>query len=117
MLGQSDIDRLKKKLVAERRALTDEDAAHAANRDPVELDQTRQGRLPRMDALQQQAMANAAHARTELRLKRIDAALERIDEGEYGFCQRCGDDIDVRRIEADPATATCIDCADPGRRH
>ena len=50
-----------------------------ASQATVELDQTRVGRLSRMDAMQQQAMAKATNARAELTLKRIASALARCD--------------------------------------
>ena len=49
---------------------------------PVDLDQTRVGRLSRMDAMQQQAMASDIKARLQLRKRRLDAARERMDSGE-----------------------------------
>lgn len=44
-------------------------------------------------------------------IARIDAALVRIDEGEYGFCARCGRDISAARLDAVPYTPFCRDCA------
>lgn len=41
----------------------------------------------------------------------IDRALEKIAEGTYGVCDRCGGDISPARLEALPATAHCVDCA------
>jgi len=78
---------------------------------PVELDQTRQGRLSRMDALQGQAMSAAVRRRRADALRRIDAAIERLREGEFGYCTRCGEEIDARRLDIDPATPQCRDCA------
>ncbi len=43
-------------------------------------------------------------------LKKIDEAIERIDQHLFGICDRCGDDIDIRRLEARPVTTMCIDC-------
>lgn len=80
-------------------------------RRPVELDQTRQGRLSRMDALQMQAMTQATDRRRREELSRIDSALKRIASGEYGICISCEDDIAPARLKADPTTLTCIDCA------
>lgn len=85
--------------------------ATAADRKPVELDQARVGRLSRMDALQDQAMAQAVDDRRGLQIKRIDAALSRVEAGEYGFCTTCGEDIEPRRLELDPATPQCLKCA------
>lgn len=43
-------------------------------------------------------------------LAKIDAALEKIDEGEYGDCVNCGEDIGVKRLKARPVAELCIDC-------
>ena len=55
-------------------------------RKPVTLDQSMVGRLSRMDALQNQAMALEAERRRGVELQRIDAAMSRIDGGVFGFC-------------------------------
>ena len=44
------------------------------------------------------------------RLQQVLAALQSIDDGTYGICIRCGKPIDPRRLEADPAALTCMDC-------
>lgn len=75
---------------------------------PVGLDQTKVGRLSRMDALQGQAMAQETHRRRLLDLKRIEAALQRLDDDEYGYCVVCGALIEPGRLEVDPAAATCV---------
>ena len=77
----------------------------------VELDQTKVGRLSRMDAMQAQAMAQASSERREQMLRRIDAALNRLDDDEFGYCQECGEDINPKRLEFDPTVLLCIDCA------
>jgi DnaK suppressor protein len=77
----------------------------------VELDQSRVGRLSRMDALQGQAMSRETNRRRELELARIEAALKRIEGGEYGYCVRCGEAIAEGRLLFDPSTPLCIDCA------
>ncbi len=77
----------------------------------VELDQQSVGRLSRMDAMQQQEMAKATQARRNLMKPRIEAALARIDEGEFGYCLTCGDDIALKRLEIDPTIPTCLSCA------
>lgn len=42
--------------------------------------------------------------------RKIDEALRRIDIGEYGFCEACGVEIGIRRLEARPTATLCIDC-------
>jgi DnaK suppressor protein len=77
----------------------------------VELDQQVQGRLSRMDALQRQEMAKAMIERRRLEITKIDAALSRMDEGEFGFCLVCGDSIPEKRLDLDPTIAVCVGCA------
>lgn len=77
----------------------------------VELDQTKVGRLSRMDAMQAQAMAQASAQRREQTLRQIDAALKRIDDDEYGYCLKCDEAINPKRLEFDPTVTLCIDCA------
>lgn len=77
----------------------------------VELDQARTGRLSRMDALQLQAMAQAGQARSLTELRRIDAALKRLESGDFGFCIDCGEAIAAARLEASPTATLCVACA------
>ena len=77
----------------------------------VELDQTKVGRLSRMDAMQAQAMAKASAERREQMLRKIDAALIRVESGDYGICQECDKPINPRRLEFDPTVTLCFDCA------
>src|SRR3989339_1994865 len=41
---------------------------------------------------------------------KIQEALERLDEGEYGVCESCGEKIGIARLKARPVTTLCIDC-------
>jgi DnaK suppressor protein len=43
-------------------------------------------------------------------IKKIDEALEAIELGDYGYCESCGIEIGVRRLEARPTATLCIDC-------
>lgn len=43
-------------------------------------------------------------------IKKIDEALSRIDNEDYGFCEICGVEIGIRRLEARPTATLCIDC-------
>ncbi|TDK49848.1 TraR/DksA family transcriptional regulator [Antarcticimicrobium luteum] len=77
----------------------------------VELDQQSVGRLSRMDALQNQAMARAQQVRRDGAARGLRAALARIDAGEFGYCEDCGEEIAVRRLELNPAVTRCVSCA------
>jgi DnaK suppressor protein len=43
-------------------------------------------------------------------IKKIDEALSRIDQGEYGYCDVCDAEIGIKRLEARPTATQCIDC-------
>ncbi|MFW2405669.1 MAG: TraR/DksA family transcriptional regulator [Gammaproteobacteria bacterium] len=114
--NELDLDRLRAKLLEMQAAL---EGARDAGDDAaatVELDQTRQGRLSRMDAMQAQAMSVEANRRRKQQLGRVKAALNRIDDGDYGGCLECGESIDPRRLEHDPAAPLCIGCAERSER-
>lgn len=102
---------IKKRLMTERDELQHDAKVTADERDVVVLDQTTVGRLSRMDALQNQAMQQETERRREVEIKRIDAALQRLNEDEFGYCVSCGEEIQPKRLEMDLATPVCVDCA------
>ena len=96
------------KLIAEQKEIivsldSDDDAV-------VELDQTKVGRLSRMDAMQSQALAQDVRRRRQQRLLAITKALHRIDEDEFGYCLECGNDMDPRRLDIDATAEFCVAC-------
>jgi len=64
-----------------------------------------------MDALQGQAMAQETVRRRKNELSRIEAALNRVASGEFGFCGNCDEEISHKRLELDPSLPLCINCA------
>jgi len=77
----------------------------------VDLDQSRVGRLTRMDALQNQAISTSAVNQREQQIRDIKSALRRLDAGNYGLCEACDGDINPLRLEHNPAARLCIQCA------
>lgn len=77
----------------------------------VELDQTRMGRLSRMDAMQQQEMSKATNQRRKRKLLQIENALLRIENNDFGSCLECDELINPKRLELDPTSTLCIQCA------
>jgi DnaK suppressor protein len=112
MSERTDIEHFRTLLLRAREELLALRDTRQAATATVELDQASVGRLSRMDALQQQAMAQDGRQRAELALRRIEAALRRCDDGSYGECLDCGEWIDPRRLELDPAATLCIRCAE-----
>ena len=113
MVKKPKVDKkaLKKRLNQMRKDVEELSETTEEARQPVELDQSMVGRLSRMDALQYQAMQLETERRRTMEIQRIDSALQRVDEGEYGYCVSCGIEIEPKRLKNDPMTPTCIDCA------
>ena len=93
-----------------------EDAAGASQntadaRAPVELDQQSIGRLSRMDALQNQAMARASETRRRNEMAVMKDALLRLDDDDFGYCEDCGEAIPMARISINPGVRRCVDCS------
>ena len=107
-----DRDRVRSRLLALKAELEHPADSSAADRAPVELDQTSVGRLSRIDAMQVQAMALATDQRRKAELARVNAALERLNSDEFGYCEICGEPIAPARLDHNPAASTCIACAD-----
>lgn len=98
-------------LIAQMLAELDrEDARGQDGQSVVTLDQQAVGRLSRMDALQSQAMAKAQQSRRDARRIALKSALRRIDNGEFGWCEDCGDAIDKQRLTLNPAVVRCVSC-------
>ncbi len=111
---QQDPDKARQRLLDLKAELEQLSRMAEDDRATVELDQQSVGRLSRMDALQRQAMAEAAERARTLEIQKIDAALKRIEDDEYGFCIDCGEEIADKRLSVDPAASHCIKCAGRG---
>ena len=118
MGAASSLDResFRERLREQRDKLVAIGDASEDSRRPVTLDQQSVGRVTRMDAMQVQAMALASDERRQRQLRRIDAVLARIDDGEFGYCVACGEAIAEKRLGNDPAVPNCIGCARADRR-
>ena len=99
---QGDLRSLEQEL---RRQLETADAAAR----PVDLDEPI-GRVSRIDAIQQQSMAQANRRGAQLRLQQVRAALERLADDEYGSCAQCGEPVGFARLRVRPETPFCVGC-------
>ena len=92
-----------------------------ADSQPVALDQQLQGRLSRMDALQQQAMSEAGLRQAREQLLAARRALGRLEEGEYGYCEVSGEPIGLKRLIARPVATMTVEAQEAheqiGRAH
>ena len=114
MITKTELDTYRTRLINRIARLKQESSTTSDSRSTVTLDQQSVGRLSRMDAMQQQAMANATHQRRQAEIQRVKLALARLEEGEFGWCVECGEHIAENRLNHDPSLATCITCASGG---
>lgn len=110
-MDNAKLEKFKDLLTLRRLEILQQSKDAVGQEKPVELDQQRTGRLSRMDAMQMQAMSQEIGRRREVELARVDSALSRIESGDYGFCVRCEEDIEEKRLEIDPAAPMCVSCA------
>lgn len=112
----TDVERFRDALLEERKRV---EHALATLRDehPGSLDEEVEETADTSDNLAETATATVGREidytlgeNSEEVLAQIDAALGRIDEGTYGTCVNCGQDIAVGRLETQPWVALCIDC-------
>lgn len=109
--SKDQIEKFRNMLLDNRMLLKKIVESEKESSETVELDQSKVGRLSRMDALQGQAMTQETKLRHEEALRNISSALSRIESGDYGHCLNCEEVILTARLEADPATSLCINCA------
>jgi DnaK suppressor protein len=85
------------------------------NRDAIAIETTAD-ELDRIQQAQERDFAMGAIDRDSLRLREIRAAIERIDNGSFGFCLNCEEEIAAKRLAAVPWTALCIVCQEAAER-
>ena len=108
-VNKKDVKRFKDLLVKERLNLIknaaktlNEEASLDVNELPDEIDQA--------SAEYSQSFIFRLRDREKFYLSKIDKALKKIDSGEFGVCEACGDEISNKRLEARPVTTLCIRC-------
>lgn len=69
------------------------------------------GRLSRMDAINNKTINDKALREQKSRLQKLERAQQKLNDGKYGICVKCGDDIPLGRLKFMPWTARCVTCA------
>lgn len=111
-MTEVEIQKIREKLKSLRKELQEMDDSLKETSEPVELDQTRVGRLSRMDAMQSQQMALESVRRKNEKLVKIQGAMQRIESGNFGYCFICDDEIGMHRLLIDPTSTRCMKCID-----
>ncbi|PAV27429.1 TraR/DksA family transcriptional regulator [Tamilnaduibacter salinus] len=110
MLDDTQLAALHQQLQEREKQLTEVLNSVSDRTQTVALDQQSTGRVSRGDALQQQAMAIANENQYKRELQQVRAALRRMDEDDYGFCDECGEDIPYPRLSVKPEVTLCLNC-------
>lgn len=105
-----DLKHFRLRLIKLRDELMEAEEGNSEEVKTVELDQSRIGRLSRMDEMQNQQMALEAQRRRKIQIRKIDAAWQRIENGEFGICSYCEETIEFERLEFDPTSVLCSNC-------
>lgn len=109
-----DLEHFKDKLTALKKEVKKNIDSLRERSSPVSPDCSL-GRLTRQEAMQEQNVALSNLRDHELKLKRIESALLRIENGSFGECLDCGEDIAIGRLEIMPEGIFCIHCASKKR--
>lgn len=103
--------RYRRQLELRKAELLQQRQTSALSRDPVSLDQQAVEGVSRVDALQQRTMTIAQEQQRSRELMAIERAFTRMREDVFGYCERCGKDITLDRLKADPTVSLCVHCA------
>ncbi|MBI5188501.1 MAG: RNA polymerase-binding protein DksA [Nitrospirae bacterium] len=106
-LREKKIQEIKKKLIQQRESLLAE-AEEALNSLPGQTIFPDLGDQASAEA--ERSFMLRLRGREQRLLKKIEDAIDRIDNGVFGICDKCGEEIDIRRLEARPVTTMCIEC-------
>jgi DnaK suppressor protein len=108
-VNKRDLERFRQQLIEERRHLIAKAAqtlAEEATFDPNELPDE----IDQASAEYGQGMVFRMRDREKYSLGKINMALKKIEAGDFGICESCGEEIAQKRLEARPVTTLCIRC-------
>jgi len=108
-MRKREVERFKKMLQERRKAIVD--SAESMREGGIGFEQSElPDEIDLASTETNQAMNLRLHDRELTLLKKIDRTVKKMDEGEFGMCERCGEEIGVKRLEARPVAEVCIRC-------
>ena len=110
-MNKKQLEQFEQLLLIQQNELLELSEVAEMGAETVELDQSKVGRLSRMDAMQSQAMSIETNRRRLQKLSNIKRALNKISNNDYGYCVDCDEAIAIQRLEINPETVRCIKCA------
>jgi DnaK suppressor protein len=120
-LAQSTLDRFRKRLDEERERLVEVIRDIEAEREEVRLTETSSERSPDPNTAEGGSLAFELEKELSLAenakdlLAKVEEAIDRMKQGDYGECAECGTAIPVARLEVLPYAKTCVECASSRR--
>jgi len=112
-MDEAEREALYAQLVERREALRELLSGSDESTQRVEIDsacQSKESQRSRTESAQVREMARAFRSRWQRELARVDGALRRMENDEYGDCFVCGEPIPFRRLQSEPSATRCIEC-------
>lgn len=118
-LSKEQIEKFKGLLVSEKRGLEKEIADISSSQGGAliktafpDFHDVPGAQDEKMDEVEAYESLLSVHRHLSHRLEEINKALARLEEGTYGWCENCKEEIPLERLEANPAANTCITCSE-----
>ena len=113
-MDEAEREALHAQLIERREALLQLLGGSDESTERVEIDsacQSKESQLARTESAQVREMARALRSRWKRELARVEGALRRMENDQYGHCFVCGEPIPLRRLQSDASVTRCVDCA------
>ena len=107
-LNKDKLQSFKKELLARRTALVN--GLHQVNAEMIADDPFFADSVDQASADADKTLALQIKDREAIVLTQVEVALRRIDTGNFGECESCGENITLARMRANPSTTMCVDC-------
>lgn len=107
-LSKERLENFRKELITRRANLVN--GLHQTNAEMIDDEASYADSIDQASVDSDKTLALQIKNRDAAILSQIDLALRRIDIGNFGECEQCGEEIALARMKANPATTLCIDC-------
>ena len=101
---KKSLEEMRKQIIETARKTMEEESNFDTDDLPDEIDQA--------SSEYAQSMAFRLRDREKFLLKKVEKALQRVEDGSFGVCERCEEQISLKRLQARPVTTLCIRCKD-----
>lgn len=109
-LTHEKLEQIREKIVSRLKELEGQLTLTQESAKTVELDQALAGRVSRIDAIQQQKLAQAGLSRAKSKFEQLSKTLLQLDSEDFGYCEECGEEIKFARLLIKPESRYCIEC-------